>query len=53
MKLKVELPKNISVEADVDEQEIKSGIARLYNFIKTKLPFKVEVKSNGTSKHKD
>ena len=56
MRIKFEAPKQepkVSVEAEVTEQQIKTGLAKLYQFIKNKLPFKVEVDKSGKSEHKD
>lgn len=57
MKIKLEVPKQeakVSIEADLDEEKVKKGIAKLYRFIKKKLPFKLEVSKGGDqSQHQD
>lgn len=56
MRIKFEAPKKepkFSVEAEVTEQQIKTGLAKLYQFIKKKLPFRLEVNKNGESKGQD
>jgi hypothetical protein len=50
MKIKIGMPKDVSVEAEVGEEEVKRGIAKLYEFIKSKFPFKIEV-SSGKGEH--
>ena len=56
MKFRFEAPKQkpkVSVEAEVTEQQIKTGLAKLYQFIKNKLPFRLEVSKHGESKCQD
>ena len=56
MRIKFEAPKKdpkISVEAEVTEQQVMTGLVKLYQFIKNKLPFRIEVSKNGESKRQD
>lgn len=56
MRIRVEAPKKepkISVEAEVTEQQIKTGLAKLYQLIKNKLPFRLEVSKDAESKDQD
>jgi len=53
MRIRFEAPKQepkVSVEAEVTEQQIKVGLAKLYQFIKSKLPFKIEIKKSDNGK---
>jgi hypothetical protein len=55
MKLKFSIPKKdptISIEAEVTEQQIMGGFLKFVNFIKEKLPFKIEVDKDGGT-HQD
>ncbi len=55
MRIRFEAPKEgpkVSIEAEVTEQQIKTGLAKLYQFIKNKLPFRLEVGKNGGT-HQD
>jgi len=55
MKIRFEAPKEdpkISVEAEVTEQQIKTGLAKLYQLIKNKLPFRIVVSKNAGT-HQD
>lgn len=50
MRIRFGVPKKepvVSVEAEVTEQEIKTGLVKLYQFIKAKLPIKIEVGKSG------
>lgn len=55
MRIRFEVPKKepvVSVEAEVTEQQIMTGLAKLGQFIKSKLPFKIEVDKNAST-HQD
>lgn len=46
MKIKIKPGENVSIDTEIDDQVIKDGAKRLFNFIKSKLPFKIEVVTN-------
>lgn len=49
MRIRFGVPKKepvVSVEADISEQEIMTGLAKLWQGIKSRLPFKIEVGRN-------
>lgn len=46
MKIKITPREKVSIDAEIDDQAIKDGARRLFNFIKSKLPFKIEVVTN-------
>ena len=57
MRLKIDVPKEqpkMSLDIELDEAKVKQGIAKLYNFLRNKLPIKVE-RRNGQNqgKHQD
>lgn len=56
MRIRFEAPKKepkLSVEADLTEEQVKTGLQKLYHFIKSKLPFRIELSKNGESKGQD
>lgn len=54
MKIKITPRENTFIDAEIDDQVIKDGARRLFNFIRSKLPFKVEIAKNGNqNKHQD
>lgn len=54
MKIKITPREKVSIDAEIDDQAIKDGAIRLFNFIRSKLPFKIEIRKNGDqSKHQD
>ena len=57
MRLKIEAPKQdpkVSLDIEVDEAKVKQGIAKLYNFLRNKLPIRVKVESGqNQGKHQD
>lgn len=54
MKIKITPREKVYINAEIDDQAIKEGALRLFNFIKSKLPFKIEVTKNGDqNKHQD
>lgn len=60
MRLKIEAPKEepkVSVDIELDEADqakVKQGIAKLYNFLRSKLPIGVKVESGQKQgKHQD
>ena len=49
MRITFGIPKKepvVSIEAEVTEQQIRTGLVKLYQVIKAKLPFKIEVGKN-------
>jgi len=55
MRIKIGLPRKdpkISVEAEVSEQQLMGGVAKILRFFKGKLTFKIEVDKNGGT-HQD
>ena len=54
MKIKITPQDKVSIDAEVDDQAIKDAALRLFNFIRSKLPFKIEIAKNGDKdKHQD
>jgi len=54
MKIKITPKEKVSIDAEIDDEAIKECGTRLFNFIKSKLPFKVEIAKNGDqNKHQD
>ena len=57
MRLKIEAPQQdpkVSLDIEVDEAKVKQGIAKLYNFLRNKLPIRVKVESGqNQGKHQD
>jgi len=54
VKIKITPKEKISIDAEIDDEAIKDGAIRLFNFIRSKLPFKVEIAKNGDQdKHQD
>jgi len=54
MKIRITPREKITIDAEIDDQAIKDAAMRLFNFIKSKLPFKVEIAKNGDqNKHQD
>jgi len=54
MKIKITPKEKVSIDAEIDDEAIKEGAIRLFNFIRSKLPFKVEIAKNGDQdKHQD
>ncbi len=57
MRLKIDVPKEepkMSLDIEVDEAKVKQGIARLYHFLRNKLPIGVNVESGqNQGKHQD
>lgn len=52
MKIKITPGEKVSIDTEIDDQVIKDGARRLFNFIRSKLPFKIEVTKNGNqNKH--
>ncbi len=50
MKIKITPREKVCIDAEIDDQAIK----RLFDFIRSKLPFKIEVTRSGDEdKHKD
>lgn len=50
MRIIISVPRKetkVSVEAEVTEQQLMVGLAKFFQFIKDKLPFKIEVDKNG------
>jgi hypothetical protein len=55
MKIRIGVPRKdpkVSVEADISEQQIMGGLAKVGQFIKSKLPFKIEVDKDAST-HQD
>ena len=57
MRLKIDVPKEqpkMSLDIEVDEAKVKEGIAKLYHFLRNKLPIGVKVESGqNQGKHQD
>lgn len=54
MKIKITPREKTFIDAEIDDQAIKDAAMRLFNFIKSKLPFKIEMTKNGDqNKHQD
>ncbi len=55
MKIKITPREKVSIDAEIDDQALKEGAMSLFNFIKSKLPFKIEIvaKNGDQNKHQD
>lgn len=54
MKIKITPGEKVSIDAEINDQVIKDAALRLFNFIRSKLPCKIEIAKNGDqNKHQD
>lgn len=47
MKIRITPREKVSIDAEINDQVIKDGAMRLFNFIRGKLPFRIEIAKNG------